>query len=49
MNRPKTETGKQADTLVTDGDPLKDVSITEGVGAMGLVMKGGVAEVDRRS
>jgi len=34
------------DTLGVDGDPLKDVRIPGGVAAMGLVMKGVVAEVD---
>jgi imidazolonepropionase-like amidohydrolase len=46
LNRPRIETGKQAYTHVLDGDPLKDVSISTGFRAMGLVMKGGVAEVD---
>jgi imidazolonepropionase-like amidohydrolase len=49
LNRPRIETGKQADTHVVDGDPLKDVRNLEGVGAMGLVMEGGVSEVDRSS
>lgn len=49
MNRPRIETGKQADTLVVDGDPLKDVRNPEDVGAMRLVRKGCVAEVDGRS
>jgi hypothetical protein len=49
LNRPKTDTDKQADTHVADGNPLRNVRIPGGVGAMGSVMKGGVAEIDGRS
>ena len=42
-------TGEQADVIVVDGDPLRDVRLLENVEAIKLVMKGGVVEVDRRS
>jgi imidazolonepropionase-like amidohydrolase len=41
------EPGKLADLIVVDGDPLKDVKLLEDRANILLVMKGGVAEVNR--
>ena len=39
--------GKLADIIVVDGDPLKDIKVLEDKAKILLVMKGGVAEVNR--
>jgi len=41
------EPGKLADMIVVDGDPLKDIKVLEDKAKILLVMKGGVAEVNR--
>ena len=41
------EKGKQADLLAVAGDPLKSVSVLRDKEAIKLVMKGGVAYVDK--
>ncbi len=41
------ERGKQADLLVIDGDPLKNVGVLRDRSRIRLVMKGGKAYVDR--
>ncbi len=43
------ERGKFADVLVVDGDPLGDVGILDQQERLALVMKGGIAYVDRLS
>ena len=40
------ETGKLADLLVLDGDPLSDISVVRDQDKMMLVMKGGEAFID---
>ena len=39
--------GKYADFLVVDGDPLKDISVIRNKDRIKMVMKGGVAYIDR--
>ena len=39
--------GKYADFLVVDGDPLKDISVIRNKERIKMVMKGGVAYIDR--
>ena len=39
--------GKYADFLVVDGDPLKDISVIRNKETIKMVMKGGVAYIDR--
>jgi len=41
------EPGKQADLVVVDGDPLKDISILQDKAKIRMVMVGGKAVVDR--
>ncbi len=41
------EKGKQADILVVDGDPLKSVSVLRDKEAIKMVMRAGVAYIDR--
>ncbi len=43
------ESGKYADLLVVDGDPLADISIFDQQERLAMVMKGGIASVDRLS
>jgi imidazolonepropionase-like amidohydrolase len=43
------ETGKLADVLILDGDPLADIKVLEDKGRIEVVMKGGQIVVDRRS
>jgi imidazolonepropionase-like amidohydrolase len=42
------EEGKQADLILVEGDPLKNLRILEDFDSIKLVMKGGVIEADRR-
>ena len=39
--------GKYADFLIVDGDPLKDISVIRNKETIKMVMKGGVAYIDR--
>lgn len=41
------ETGKLADLVLVDGDPLADVKVLQELGKIRLVMKGGAVVVDR--
>lgn len=41
------ETGKQADLIVVDGDPLDDIKVLQDLHLIKIVMKGGVIEVNR--
>lgn len=42
------ETGKAADLLLIDGDPLADIRVLQQKERIQLVIKEGVIEVDRR-
>jgi len=41
------QSGKYADFLVVDGDPLRDISVLRAKDRIKMVMKGGVAYVDK--
>ncbi|MCW4050923.1 MAG: amidohydrolase family protein [Candidatus Bathyarchaeota archaeon] len=41
------ESGKLADFIVVDGDPLKDIKVLTDAANIHLVLKGGVVEVNR--
>ena len=43
------ETGKSADLIVVDGDPLTDISVLQDKNRIGLVMKDGQVYLDRLS